>query len=174
MKIAIIGYSGSGKSTLARRLAEVYGTDVLHFDAVQFLPGWEVRPQEEKARITEEFLNTHDAWVIDGTYSKLFFERRMEEADEIVLLLFNRFTCLFRAYCRYRKYANATRPDMAEGCNEKFDWEFTKWILWLGRDRKSRERFHRVAAQYKDKAVIIKNQKQLDAYLAAKGAPYGI
>ena len=26
--------------------------------------------QAEKARLTEEFLNTHDAWVIDGNYSK--------------------------------------------------------------------------------------------------------
>jgi len=166
LKIAIMGYSGSGKSTLARRLGEAYGVDVLHFDTVQFLPGWEVRPQEEKARITEEFLNTHSDWVIDGTYSKLSFVRRMEEADEIILLLFNRFTCLFRAYRRYRRYANTTRPDMAEGCKEKFDWEFAAWILWKGRDRKSRDRFRQIAARYRGKVVVIRNQKQLDAYLA--------
>lgn len=38
MKIAIIGYSGAGKSTLARKLGEKYNIDVLHCDAVQFLP----------------------------------------------------------------------------------------------------------------------------------------
>ena len=27
---------------------------------------------------------------------------------------------------------------MTEGCNEKLDWEFVKWILWIG-DRKSKE-----------------------------------
>ena len=167
MKIAIIGYSGSGKSTLAQRLGKIYGIDVLHFDRVQFLPGWEVRSQEEKLCITEEFLNTHDAWVIDGTYSKLAFDRRMEEADEIVILLFNRFTCLFRAYRRYRRYADATRPDMAEGCKEKFDWVFVKWILWQGRTRAHRERFRQNAAQYRGKVVVIRNQKQLDAYLAS-------
>lgn len=167
MKIAIIGYSGSGKSTLARQLAEIHGVDVLHFDRVQFLPGWEVRPREEKARITEEFLNTHDGWVIDGTYSKLSFERRMEEADVILMLLFNRFTCLRRAYRRYRTYANTTRPDMAEGCHEKFDWEFATWILWKGRDKKSRDRFRRIAAQYPRKTVVFRNQKDLDAYLAS-------
>ena len=166
MKIAIIGYSGSGKSTLARRLGDICGVDVLHFDRVQFLPGWEVRPQEEKARITEDFLNTHDAWVIDGTYSKLSFERRMEEADVIIMLLFNRFTCLHRAYRRYRTYANTTRPDMAEGCHEKFDWEFATWILWKGRDKKSRDRFRQIAARYRGKVALIRNQKQLDAYLA--------
>lgn len=79
MKIAIVGYSGSGKSTLARELARKYHTDVLHFDTVQFLPDWKVRSDEEKKRITENFLDTHDSWVIDGNYTKLFFERRMEE-----------------------------------------------------------------------------------------------
>ena len=130
MKIAIIGYSGSGKSTLARCLAEMYGVDVLHFDAVQFLPGWVIRDETEKKHLTQMFLDTHNAWVIDGTYSKLFFDRRMEEADEIVLLLFNRIACLYRAYRRYCHYAGTTRPDMAPGCGEKFDWEFAKWILW--------------------------------------------
>ena len=59
MKIAIMGYSGSGKSTLARELGALYHADVLHFDAVHFLPGWEVRGTEEKKKITEDFLNTH-------------------------------------------------------------------------------------------------------------------
>ena len=71
MKVAIIGYSGSGKSTLARKLAQVYGVEVLHFDTVQFLPGWDVRDEAEKRRITKEFMDTHTAWVIDGNYSKL-------------------------------------------------------------------------------------------------------
>jgi adenylate kinase family enzyme len=164
MKIAIVGYSGSGKSTLARKLAEKYGTDILHFDTLQFLPDWVIRDQNEKERITKEFLDTHDAWVIDGNYSKLFYDRRMAEADEIILLLFNRFDCLHRAYRRYRKYKNTTRPDMAEGCNEKFDFEFIKWILWEGRSKKARKRYKDVISKYPKKTVVIKNQKQLDRY----------
>lgn len=165
MKIVILGYSGSGKSTLAQKLADIYHTDVLHFDAVQFLPGWKVRSAEDKMRITEEFLDSHDSWVIDGNYSKLFYERRMMEADVIILLLFNRFSCLLRAYRRYRKYVNTTRPDMAEGCKEKFDIAFIKWILWDGRRKSAKKRYKRVVSQYGDKAVIIKNQKQLNRYI---------
>ena len=88
----------------------------------------------KKKRITENFLNTHDSWVIDGNYSELFYERRMEEGDIIILLLFNRFSCLYRAYCRYIRYKNTTRPDMAEGCKEN------KGLV----------------SQYGDKAVVIK------------------
>ena len=165
MKIAVIGYSGSGKSTLAQKLAKKYQTDILHFDTVQFLPDWKIRSDEEKKRIVLEFLNTHDSWVIDGDYSELFYERRMEEADIIILLLFNRISCFYRAYRRSIKYKNATRPDMAEGCKEKFDLEFAKWILWDGRTKRERERYKDLISKYGKKAVIIKNQKQLDAYI---------
>ena len=165
MKISIIGYSGSGKSTLARELANKYQADVFHFDAVQFLPNWEIRREEEKLRITKEFLDTHDSWVIDGNYSKLFYERRMAEADLIIILLFNRFSCLHRAHKRYIQYKNTTRPDMAEGCKEKLDLEFVKWILWKGRTKKAKARYNELISQYKDKVIVIKNQKQLNKFI---------
>lgn len=160
-----MGYSGSGKSTLARVLAKMHNTDVLHFDTVQFLPRWKIRSEEDKTAITEDFLNSHDAWVIDGNYSKLCYDRRMREADTIILLLFNRFSCFFRAYKRYLKYRNTSRPDMAEGCNEKFDFEFARWILWEGRTKKARERYKNVIKEYRDKVVVIKNQRQLNKYM---------
>ena len=86
MKIAIIGHSGSGKSTLAQKLSEKYQLPVLHFDAVQFRPGWEIRPQASKEIMTKVFLDLHTSWVIDGNYSKLYYPRRMEEADVIVVM----------------------------------------------------------------------------------------
>jgi len=163
MKIAIIGYSGSGKSTLARQLAEEYSIPVLHFDKVQFRPNWEIRPQASKEIMTKTFLDLHKDWVIDGNYSKLSFERRMEEADVIIMLLFNRFSCLYRVTRRYWKYKNATRSDMADGCTEKLDAEFVKWVLREGRKKSSRQRYQGVMAQYPDKTIVVKNQRQLNA-----------
>jgi len=165
MKIAIIGYSGSGKSTLARKLAEKYNIAVLHFDAVQFKPNWEIRSDAVKKKMTQVFMDIHDSWVIDGNYSKLSFDRRMEEADVIILLLFNRFSSFYRAWRRSKVYANKTRPDMAEGCNEKFDLEFMKWILWKGRTRQTKERYRNVIKNYPQKVTVIKNQMQLDRYI---------
>ena len=163
MKIAIIGHSGSGKSTLARKLSEKYSIPVLHFDAVQFRPNWEIRPQASKEVMTRVFLDLHEDWVIDGNYSKLFFERRMEEADVIVVMLFNRWRCLWRVTKRYLKYKNTTRPDMGEGCKEKLDREFVKWILRDGRSRSARERYGWVISQYSNKIIVVKNQRQLNA-----------
>ena len=164
VKIAIMGYSGSGKSTLARKLGEYYKCDVFHFDAIQFLPGWEIREYEEKMQMTKDFLDTHDSWVIDGTYSRFYLDRRLEEADLIVLMMFNRFNSLYRVTKRYLLYKNKTRPDMAEGCTEKLDWEFVKWVLRDGRKQKTRDLFQRIQTEYADKVVVIKNQKQLDKW----------
>ena len=162
MRIAIIGYSGSGKSTLARKLGELYDLPVLHFDKVQFRPNWEIRPQQSKEVMTKAFLDLHDSWVIDGNYSKLYFERRMAEADVIILLLFNKISCLYRVTWRYLKYKDSSRPDMADGCKEKLDWEFIKWILRDGRTKESRQRYNGVVARYPEKTIVIKNQRQLN------------
>lgn len=165
MKISILGYSGAGKSTLASLLSKKYNITTLHFDTIQFLPDWEIRCDEEKLRLIQEFLDTHDEWVIDGNYSRFCFDRRMEESDKIILLLFNRFSCLYRCFKRYIKYKDETRPDMAVGCKEKLDSEFIKWILFSGRTKKKKEKFRQLISQYKDKVVVIKNQKQLDKYV---------
>lgn len=165
MKIAVMGYSGSGKSTLARTLAEGYSLAILHLDRVQFLPGWVERDLKSRRRLVQEFLDTHDGWVVDGTYSRLSFERRLEEADLVVLLLFNRFSSLWRVIKRYLTYREGTRPDMAEGCGEKLDAEFISWILLKGRTPSDRERWRQIRAQYPKKTVVLKNQRQIDAFL---------
>ena len=166
MKIAIIGYSGSGKSMLARKLSEQYGIPVLHFDRVQFRPNWEIRPQASKEVMTRVFLDLHEDWVIDGNYSKLSFERRMAEADVIIQLRFNRLASLWRVTRRYLTYKEGNRPDMAEGCKEKLDWEFVTWVLWKGRTKEARQRYQSVLSRYPEKTIVVKNQRQLDAVQA--------
>lgn len=169
MKIQIIGYSGSGKSTLARKLAEKYRVPVLHLDSVHFLPGWQIRSGEEKQRIVTEFLNANGDWIIDGNYSKLSYERRMEEADEIIRMEFGRLACLWRVIKRLHRYKNTARPDMAEGCGEKIDAEFVRWVLWEGRTRAIRKGRRALTEKYADKVTLIKNQRQLDRYCKLRG-----
>lgn len=164
MKIAIMGYSGSGKSTLAKKLSEHYRIPILHLDTVQFLPNWQIRKEEDKKQIVSAFLENETDWVIDGNYSKLSYDQRIKEADLIILLLFNRFECFRRARKRYRTYKNQTRPDMAEGCAEKFDLEFALWILHKGRSKQAKQRYRKILSQYPEKTVVIKNQRQLDSF----------
>ena len=165
MRIVIRGYSGSGKSTLARRLGERYQIPVLHLDRVHWTAGWTERDDAEKRQIIRDFLDENDSWVIDGNYSALYQERRLEEADQILLLLFGRVTCLGRVLRRYHRYKGKTRPDMGEGCDEKVDAEFLRWVLWEGRSRKIRQNYATIAARYPEKTLILRNQRALDAYM---------
>lgn len=165
MKIAIIGYSGSGKSTLAGYLGEKYQIPVLYLDSVYWLPGWKSREREEYAGIVKNFLDTNNSWVIDGNYTHAEYDRRMEEADEIIFLNFNRFSCLCRAVRRYFIYRGKTRESMGEGCKEKIDLEFVWWILHAGRTRKVKRRYRDILQKYEEKSMVIKNQRELTKYI---------
>ncbi len=173
MKISIIGYSGSGKSTLAAKLAERYKTDVLHLDSVHWLPGWQERSEEEKNRLVAAFLDTHENWVIDGNYTKQWYERRLEESDQIVILDFNRARCLWRVAKRYRRFQGSTRPDMGEGCEEKLDWPFVKWVLWDGRTKRARDRMRSIEERFSGKTVRFRNPRQVRSFERQNGLREG-
>ena len=165
MKIAVIGYSGAGKSTLVRVLGERLNCPVLHLDSVYHGPNWTKRDDSEVMQEIADFLDSHDDWVVDGDYSRFHFERRIEEADRVIIMDFNRFACLWRAWKRSRRYRGQTRPDMAKGCTEKLDLEFLSWLLWKGRSRRRKLRFRRICEKYPNKVTVLKNQKQIDRFL---------
>ena len=121
MKIAILGLSGSGKSTLAKQLGSFYHAPVLHLDAVHFLPGWVERVPGEEEQLVTSFLDTHSSWVMDGNYTKTCYARRLEEADQIIVLAFNRFLCLWRVLYQGRTPARiAGYRQIARQYPEKF------------------------------------------------------
>ncbi len=165
MKIAIIGFSGSGKSTTAGILGKKYGIPVLFLDTVYHLPGWQMRPTEESKAIVAQFMAENDSWVIDGNYKALHQDIRFQQADMILFFNFNRFTCFFRAFGRYLKYRGKSRPDMAQGCNEKFDFAFAKWILLDGRTPRKMKGYKNMCEKYAHKVTIIRSQRELDKFL---------
>ena len=164
MKISIIGYSGAGKSTTARILGEKLGIPVLHLDTVYHMPGWQVRPNEDSISIVSEFMAKNDSWVMDGNYKAIIQRQRFEQSDLIIFFDFNRLTCFWRAFVRYLKYRGKSRPDMTQGCNEKFDLEFARWILKDGRTPQKVRGYKNMCQKYADKVVIIRNQKELERF----------
>ncbi len=172
MKIAILGYSGSGKSTLATWLGRQYGLPVLHMDQVQFLPGWQERPRPEALALTARFMEQEN-WVIDGNYTQFYQKERLAQADRILILQFGRFSCLWRALRRWMQYRGRSRESMAEGCPEKIDAEFVRWILFDGRTKEVRDHYRAIARQYPEKVTILRDQRQLDQFYQSQ-APKGV
>ena len=125
-RIMVIGSSGSGKSTMAKRLGERTGLPVIHMDAIYWQPGWVATPADE---VYERATAAADrpAWVFDGNHSKSR-DYRMERADTVIYLDFSRFTCVWRVLKRWIRNYGKTRPDMGEGCPEKIDLDFLKFV----------------------------------------------
>lgn len=151
-KIAIIGSGGAGKSTLARDLSEKLAIDVFHLDALFWQPNW-VLTSREKQREIQMQLVTKEQWIIDGNYGGTL-DIRLSAADTIIFLDLHRIICIYRAVKRVIQYWNRTRPDMAEGCNERFDWIFFKWI-WDFPKAKRPEIVKKLADLSTEKNVIV-------------------
>lgn len=164
MKIAVIGYSGAGKSTLAKRLGETLNCPVLYLDKVNFLPGWQERDRDEARAMVTAFM-AQDAWIIDGNYGDLHCGLRMAEADKIIMLCLPRRVCFPRAYRRYLKSKNQVRESMAEGCEEKFDYDFAKWILKDGRSKRHRRWYRGLQEKYPKKVLVCQNSRELRSLL---------
>lgn len=164
MKISILGYSGSGKSTLAKRLGIRLNIPVLYLDTVQFEANWTERDRNEALGIAADFMR-RESWIIDGNYESLLQKERLELADYILFLDFSRLNCLWRAYKRYRQYRNTCRESIAPGCEEKMDAAFIWWILYKGRTPRKIRRYRDITRAYPHKTIVLKNQRQLDAFL---------
>lgn len=117
--------------------------------------------------MVQQFLEQHDRWVIDGNYSWLCYQERLEQADHIVFLDFPRLRCLWRAWRRSIRYRGRVRESAAEGCQEKFDWEFMRWILWEGRARAIRDRHRHIRQAYRDKVTVCKNDRDTARFLSS-------
>ena len=165
MRIAIIGYSGSGKSTLAAQLGQAYGVPVLHLDSVHWLPGWVERAREEEKALVRAFLDRNESWVIDGNYTKTCYARRLEEADQVIVLWFSPLVCLWRAVRRWQQNKGRVRESSAPGCEEKIDAEFVRWILHDGRTKQKWAKMERIGEKYPENYILIRNQRELDGFL---------
>ncbi len=132
-KILVIGSCGAGKSTFAKRFHKITKLKLIHLDSYYHQPNW-TEPDENDWLKTVEELVKGDEWIMDGNYGGTM-EFRMKRCDTVIWLDFPRTVCTWRVIKRTLKYYKRTRPDMAEGCYERFDWEFLKYVWNFQRDK---------------------------------------
>ncbi|MEK5149159.1 DNA topology modulation protein [Psychrobacillus sp. FSL K6-4615] len=125
-KIALIGSGGSGKSTLARRLGEKLNIEVYHLDALFWKPNWTPTSKEEQRKVQNELVKKEE-WIIDGNYNGTM-DIRLNAVDTIIFVDISRVICIYRVFKRMIQYRGKSRPDMAEGNNERLDFDFLKWV----------------------------------------------
>lgn len=161
-RVLIIGCAGAGKSTLARKLTEKTGLPVVHLDALFWKPGWVESEREDfDARVLAEL--EKPAWIIDGNYARTL-PMRLEKCDTVIYLDFPRLLCILGVLKRVLTTYGTVRPDMPEGCPERFDWEFLKWVWNFNRNNREK-----IYAQLKelpaDKVILLKNRREVTRFL---------
>jgi len=126
-RVAVIGCCGAGKSTFSRRLQEITGLPVHHLDRLLWRPGWVQTPSEE-FRASCRAVYAEPEWIVDGNYTSTL-EERLARADTVVFLDYSTALCFGRVLRRTWRGRGTNRPDVADGCIERFDREFLLYVL---------------------------------------------
>lgn len=134
-RVLVMGSSGSGKSTFARRLSDITGIPTVSIDALFWKPGWVESDREEfRSRMAE--VAREPRWIMDGNYTKSAGELRRELADTVIWFDLPRATCMLGILTRIVKGYGKVRPEMAEGCPEKIDLEFFRYVWTYRREQR--------------------------------------
>ena len=162
-RVIIIGCGGAGQSTLARKLGEKTGLPVVHLDKLFWKPGWEERSREEFDSIMLREM-AKETWIMDGNFNRTIGER-IARCDTVIYLDFSRAACLLGVLKRILTTYGTVRPDMGEGCPERFDLDFLKWVWNFNRNK--REQYYRLLRETTHaEVVILKNRREVNAFLA--------
>ncbi|WBB72232.1 adenylate kinase [Micromonospora sp. WMMD1128] len=135
-RILVVGSSGAGKSTLAAALARRLDLPLIYLDRHYWRPGW-TAPQPADFRAEVAALAARPAWVMDGNYASTL-DLRLPRADLLVLCDPPRWRCLTRVLRRRWARRAAPRPDLPDGCRERVDLDFLRYIWRYPRDSRPR------------------------------------
>lgn len=105
-----------------------------------------------------------EEWIMDGNYGGTM-DIRLNAADTIIFLDIHRTICIYRALKRMWQYRNKSRPDMAEGCKEKFDFDFYKWIWYYPKTKRPDivKKLTQLSAH--KKVIILKSPKEVKHFI---------
>lgn len=161
-RIMIIGCGGAGKSTLARQLGEKTGLPVVHLDKLFWKPGWVSLTREEFDAVHKEAIGKAQ-WIMDGNFDRTMPER-LARCDTVVYLDFSRFACLMGVCKRILTTYGKVRPDMGEGCPERIDLDFLKWV-WDFNKNKREKNYHLLKETKHAKVYILKSRRAVKKFL---------
>lgn len=162
-RIAIIGSGGSGKSTLARKMGDKLNLEVWYLDRLLWKPNWQLTTREEQREIQNELI-AKDRWIIDGNYTRTL-DIRLNAGDTIVFLDISKVICVTRVLKRMIRFRNRTRPDMREGCNEKIDFSFIKWVWGFPKTQRPYILTKLEQLSTNKEIIVLKSPKEVQRFL---------
>jgi adenylate kinase family enzyme len=126
-------------------------------------PGWVSISKDEFDRVHEAAL-AEEKWIMDGNFDRTI-PKRLQRCDTVIYLDFSRFACLMGVLKRVLTTYGKVRPDMGEGCPERIDLDFLKWVWNFNKNK--RERNYRLLKEAEGvRVIILKNRRMVKKFLS--------
>jgi adenylate kinase family enzyme len=91
-----------------------------------WLSGWVLR-ERSTIRQTVSQAVAGERWIMDGT-GPATLDLRLPRTDVVLWLRMPRIACIVGVLWRWVRYWRQSRPEMADGCPERLDVEFLRYI----------------------------------------------
>lgn len=165
-RVMICGGPGSGKSTLARIMGERLDLPVHHMDHIHWKPGWIERTPDEKSALCHA-VHIRDQWIFEGNHSRTYPER-VARADTLIWLDLPVLLRQWRVFARTIRSYGRSRPDLPDGCPERFDKGTLEFWHFIWRTRHTaRAKLAAIAADPGDLTVHhLQSRSQVAAFIA--------
>jgi adenylate kinase family enzyme len=164
-RVAVVGSGGAGKTTFATALGRRTGLPVIHLDRLHWKPGWVETPPDEW-RVVQARALVGARWIVDGNYGGTF-DVRFSRADTIVVLALSRWRCTARVITRSVRHWG--RDVQADGCRERLDPSFIRWVWHYARDSRPRLQEALAAHQGVARLVELRTPREVRAFLDESG-----
>ena len=162
-RLLVLGNSRSGKPSFAKKLANKLGIPCIHLDSHYWKPNWVPTPKEDWSSIVRRLIDEEE-WGMDGNYSTTL-EKRIRRADTVIYLRVTRPVAFWRIIRRRIAHHGKVRAELPEGCHEKIDFDFLKWI-WNHPKRAKRGTFP-ILEKYSnsENTILYLDSKETQAFL---------
>ena len=88
----------------------------------------------------------------------------MQRCDMVIYLDFSRMSCLLGVLKRVLTTYGKVRPDMGEGCPERMDFDFMKWV-WNYNQNKRESNYRLLNEATRAETVVLKNRRSVRRFL---------
>ncbi|OGY88166.1 MAG: hypothetical protein A2233_04675 [Candidatus Kerfeldbacteria bacterium RIFOXYA2_FULL_38_24] len=159
-KVLIIGISGTGKTGLAKKISDFLKIPVTHYDEFVWDENWNEVDEKIVEQKLEEVIKK-DGWIIEG-FIHPAAKSKLKNADTVIYLDYSGWQAFLGGLNRWWIYRGKTRPEMAAGCIEDFNWNYLK-VMWK---RAERQEIEETIKGFENKMIRLKTRSETDNFLA--------
>ena len=100
---------------------------------------------------------------MDGNFNRTM-PQRIQKCDTVIYLDFSRIACLLGVMKRVLTTYGKVRPDMGEGCPERADLDFLKWV-WNYNKNKRESNYRLLNEATHAETIVLKNRRSVRRFL---------